>query len=122
MSSPAEARPRTVDVPVAARRARLAIATAFAAQGLSYALVLNSLPVLERRHGVGTAQVTLVILGVCVVAAGGTVLADRLAASGAGRPGGRGGRRGPGGGGRGARDVTGRGRRPSRTRSPPATA
>lgn len=88
MASPADALPRSLAVPVAARRARIAISAAFAAQGLSYALTLNSLPVLERRHGVGTGQVTLVILGVCLVAAGGTVLADRLAASAAGSRGG----------------------------------
>lgn len=88
MASPADALPRSVAAPVAARRARIAISAAFAAQGLSYALALNSLPVLERRHGVGTGQVTLVILGVCLVAAGGTVLADRLAASASGSRGG----------------------------------
>jgi len=88
MASPADALPRSLAVPVAARRARIAISAAFAAQGLSYALTLNSLPVLERRHGVGTGQVTLVILGVCLLAAGGTVLADRLAASASGSRGG----------------------------------
>lgn len=88
MASPADALPRSLAVPVAARRARIAVSAAFAAQGLSYALALNSLPVLEHRHGVGTGQVTLVILGVCLVAAGGTVLADRLAASAAGSRGG----------------------------------
>ena len=88
MTLPAEAADRALTVTVAARRARLAVSAAFAAQGLSYALVLNSLPVLESRHGVGTAQVTLVILGVCVLAAGGTVLADRLAAAAAGSRGG----------------------------------
>ena len=88
MALPAEAADRALTLPVAARRARLAVSAAFAAQGLSYALVLNSLPVLESRHGVGTAQVTLVILGVCVLAAGGTVLADRLAASAVGSRGG----------------------------------
>ena len=88
MASPAEAVDRTLTVPAAARRARLAVSAAFAAQGLSYALVLNSLPVLESRHGVGIPQVTEVILGVCVLAAAGTVLADRIAASAAGSRGG----------------------------------
>ncbi|OZB50659.1 MAG: hypothetical protein B7X40_01495 [Cellulomonas sp. 14-74-6] len=88
MASPADALPRSLAVPVAARRARIAISAAFAAQGLSYALTLNSLPVLERRHGVGTGQVTVVILGVSLVAASGTVLADRLAASASGSRGG----------------------------------
>lgn len=91
MSAPAGGSTRAPGVPVTearVRAARLAVVAAFAAQGLSYALVLNSLPVLERRHGVGTGQVTLVILGVCVVAALGTVLADRVAASAAGSRGG----------------------------------
>ena len=88
MASQVRAAAGLPDVPSVARRARVAISAGFAAQGLSYALVLNSLPVLEHRHGVGTAQVTLVILGVCVVAAVGTVVADRVAASRSGSRGG----------------------------------
>lgn len=63
----------------AARRARGSTAAAFAAQGLAYALVLTSLPVFEDRLSVGTGAITVVILLVCAMAAGGTVLADRLA-------------------------------------------
>ncbi len=62
-----------------ARRARRAAAGAFAAQGLAYALVLTSLPTFEDRYSVGTGRITVVILLVCVMAALGTVLADRLA-------------------------------------------
>lgn len=65
--------------PGPARRARGATAGAFAAQGVAYALVLTSLPAFEERYGVGTGQITVVILLVCVMAALGTVVADRLA-------------------------------------------
>ncbi|MBN9375504.1 MAG: MFS transporter [Cellulomonas sp.] len=63
----------------AARRARGAAASAFAAQGLAYALVLTSLPAFENRYSVGTGEITVVILLVCAMAALGTVVADRLA-------------------------------------------
>lgn len=76
MSASASVRP----VPTgSARRARRSTASAFAAQGLAYALVLTSLPVLEDRYRVGTGAITVVILLACAMAAGGTVLADRFA-------------------------------------------
>mgnify|MGYP005811813583 CR=1 FL=1 len=62
-----------------ARRSRGAVAAGFAAQGLAYALVLTSLPAFEHRYGVGTGAITVVILLVCVMAALGTVVADRVA-------------------------------------------
>lgn len=62
-----------------ARRARFATSLAFGAQGLAYALVLTSLPAFEHRYRVGTGEITTVILVVCAMAAGGTVVADRLA-------------------------------------------
>jgi predicted MFS family arabinose efflux permease len=69
---------RTV-VPAPARRARIAAASAFGAQGLAYALVLTSLPAFEDRYSVGTGEITAVMLVVCVMAALGTMLADRMA-------------------------------------------
>ena len=62
-----------------ARRARGSTSAGFAAQGLAYALVLTSLPTFEDRFSVGTGAITVVILLVCVMAALGTVLADRIA-------------------------------------------
>lgn len=71
-------------VPVAARRARVAAGAGFAAQGLVYALLLTSLDGFKERYGVDDGQVTLVVLGVCVMAALGTVMADRVARSAGG--------------------------------------
>ncbi len=63
----------------AARRARGSTTLAFAGQGLAYSLVLTSLPAFEDRYGVGTGEITAVIVAVCAMAAVGTLLADRLA-------------------------------------------
>ncbi|WP_448631265.1 MFS transporter [Cellulomonas soli] len=62
-----------------ARAARVAVSGGFAAQGLVYALVLTSLEGFKDRFGIDDGQVTLVVLGVCVVAALGTWLADAVA-------------------------------------------
>ena len=61
------------------RRSRIAVAGAFGAQGLAYAGLLQSLPGFESRFGIGDDTVTLVVLGVCVMAALGTVGAERVA-------------------------------------------
>ncbi|GAA3794902.1 MFS transporter [Cellulomonas soli] len=61
------------------RAARAAVSAGFAAQGFVYALVLTSLDSFKDRVGIDDGQVTLVVLGVCVVAALGTWLADGLA-------------------------------------------
>lgn len=63
----------------AARRARVATSLGFAVQGLVYALLLTSLPTFEERYGVDEGPITLVILGVCAMAAIGTGIADRCA-------------------------------------------
>jgi MFS family permease len=58
---------------------RAAVGAAYAAQGLGYAVVVTALPTLKDRYGISDTVVSLIILLVCVAAAGGSVLADRLA-------------------------------------------
>jgi MFS family permease len=60
-------------------RSRLAVSAAYAAQGLGYAVVVTSLPTLKARQGIDDTTVSLIVLLVCVAAAGGSVLADLLA-------------------------------------------
>jgi MFS family permease len=60
-------------------RSRLAVSAAYAAQGLGYAIVVTSLPTLKARQGIDDTTVSLIVLLVCVAAAGGSVLADLLA-------------------------------------------
>lgn len=71
-------------VSTAARRARVATSGGFAAQGFVYALLLTSLEQFKDRYGVGDGQITLVVLGVCALAALGTLVADRVARGRAG--------------------------------------
>ena len=61
------------------RGAGTAIGAAYAAQGLGYAGVVTSLPVLKERVQIDDTVVSLIVLGVCVAAAAGSVLADLLA-------------------------------------------
>ncbi|WP_285473893.1 MFS transporter [Actinoplanes sp. NBRC 101535] len=63
----------------AAARARL-IGAGYAAQGLGYAAVVTALPAFKDRQGLTDAIVSAILLLVCVAAAGGSVLADRIAA------------------------------------------
>ncbi len=65
--------------PAGARPARRAVAMAFGAQGLAYAVLVASLPGFKERFGIGDGVVTLVTLGICVMAGAGTVVADRIA-------------------------------------------
>jgi len=58
---------------------RVAVFAAYAAQGLGYAVVVTSLPALKERQGVDDTVVTLIVLGVAIAAAGGSVLANALA-------------------------------------------
>jgi MFS family permease len=58
---------------------RLAVGATYAAQGLGYAVVVTALPTLKDRYGITDTVVSLIILLVCVAAAGGSVLADRTA-------------------------------------------
>ncbi|WP_210768240.1 MFS transporter [Cellulomonas humilata] len=66
------------------RRARVATSAGFAAQGFVYAVLLTSLEGFKDRYGVDDGQITLVVLGVCVMAALGTLVADRVARSSGG--------------------------------------
>lgn len=65
---------RAVDV-----RARVAVGAAYAAQGFGYATVVTALPAFKQRQGIDDTAVSLVVLLVCVAAAGGSVVAERLA-------------------------------------------
>jgi MFS family permease len=58
---------------------RLAVGAVYAAQGLGYAVVVTALPTLKDRYSITDTVVSLIILLVCVAAAGGSVLADRTA-------------------------------------------
>jgi MFS family permease len=61
------------------RPARFAVTAAYAAQGLGYAVVVNSLPALKARQHVDDTVVSIIILGVCVTAALGSVVANAVA-------------------------------------------
>ena len=60
-------------------RARVAVSGAFAAQGFAFALVITGLAGFKEKFGLDDLAVTAVTLGVCVAAALGTGVADRLA-------------------------------------------
>lgn len=60
-------------------RHRLAVGAAYGAQGLGYATVVTALPALKERAGIDDTVVALLLLGVCVLAAAGSILADALA-------------------------------------------
>ncbi|WP_315096391.1 MFS transporter [uncultured Cellulomonas sp.] len=62
-----------------ARVARVAASAGFGAQGFVYATLLTSLEGFKDRYGIDDGQITLVVLGVCVMAALGTLVADRVA-------------------------------------------
>ncbi|QHT58042.1 MFS transporter [Cellulomonas sp. H30R-01] len=79
-----EARGSSSTVTTAARRARVATSGGFATQGFVYALLLTSLEQFKDRYGVDDGQITLVVLGVCALAAVGTLVADRVARGRAG--------------------------------------
>jgi MFS family permease len=67
------------------RRGRVAVLGAYTAQGLGYAVVVTSLPALKARQQVDDTTVSLIVLGVCVFAAGGSFLADAVARRGGSR-------------------------------------
>ncbi|RMI13338.1 MFS transporter [Cellulomonas triticagri] len=62
-----------------ARAARVAVGAAYAAQGFGYATVVTALPAFKERQGIDDTAVSLVVLLVCVTAAAGSVLAERIA-------------------------------------------
>lgn len=59
--------------------ARVAVGAAYAAQGFGYATVVTALPAFKQRQGIDDTAVSLVVLLVCVAAAAGSVVAERLA-------------------------------------------
>jgi MFS family permease len=62
------------------RRARGAVTAAYAAQGLGYAVIVTSLPALQLRQGIDDSfVVSMLILGVALAAAVGSVLANVVA-------------------------------------------
>jgi MFS family permease len=68
------------------QRTLIAVTAAYAAQGLGYAVVVTSLPALKARQSVDDLMVTLIVLGVCVFAAGGSFLANAVAVRAGSRP------------------------------------
>ena len=62
------------------RRARAAVAGAFAVQGLGFACVLTHLPAFKDRWGLDDLGVTVLMFAVAVLAGGGSVLAAVVAA------------------------------------------
>lgn len=66
-------------VPSVARRARVAGSLGFAAQGFVFAMILTSLDSFKDRYGIDDLTISAVILGVCVMAGVGTLVADRIA-------------------------------------------
>lgn len=66
-------------VSAVARRARVAGSLGFAAQGFVFAMILTSLDSFKDRYGIDDLAISAVILGVCVMAGVGTLIADRIA-------------------------------------------
>ena len=58
------------------RAARFAVTAAYAAQALGYAVLVTSLPALKARQQVDDTTISLILLGVSVAAALGSILAD----------------------------------------------
>lgn len=61
------------------RRTRIAVAAAFSAQGLGFAVLLAHVPAFKERYGIGDDIVTAVLFGVALLAAAGTLLAEHFA-------------------------------------------
>ncbi|WP_062464663.1 MFS transporter [Demequina soli] len=68
-----------VPTSVPLRAERLGVSAAYAAQGLSYATVVTSLPALKARYELSDDTVSLLTLTVVLFAAAGSVVADRVA-------------------------------------------
>ena len=61
------------------RSARIAVTAAYCAQGVGYAVVVTSLPALKARQQIDDATVSLIVLGVALMAALGSVIANAVA-------------------------------------------
>ncbi|WP_082569265.1 MFS transporter [Microbacterium sp. Root180] len=71
--------PLAPSLPRTLRSARIAVTAAYAAQGLGYAVIVTSLPALKARQEVGDDVVTILVLGVALTAALGSVIANAVA-------------------------------------------
>lgn len=58
---------------------RIPVGAAYAAQGLAYATIVTALPALKQRVGIDDTVVSLLLLGVCIAAAAGSLAADLIA-------------------------------------------
>ena len=65
---------------VSGRRRVTWIGAGYAAQGFGYAAVVTALPAFKSRQHIDDAYVSIILLLVCVAAAGGSILADKTAA------------------------------------------
>ncbi|WP_034215803.1 MFS transporter [Actinoplanes subtropicus] len=65
---------------VSGRRRVTWIGAGYAAQGFGYAAVVTALPAFKSRQHISDAYVSVILLLVCVAAAGGSMLADKIAA------------------------------------------
>ncbi|RUQ87864.1 MFS transporter [Labedella gwakjiensis] len=55
------------------------VAASYALQGLGYAVVVTALPSFQSRHALDATMVAVILLGVCVAASLGSILADLVA-------------------------------------------
>ncbi len=79
MSSTRTERAGTATGPgTSAVRGRVAVSGAYAAQGLGYATVVTALPAFKERQGIDDTAVSMIVLLVCLAAAAGSVLAERI--------------------------------------------
>jgi len=69
----------TTTARVATRANTLAVAATYGLQGLGYAVVVTALPAFQERTGLDATGISLILLGVCVTAALGSLLADVIA-------------------------------------------
>ena len=63
----------------APRAELLSVGSTYAVQGLGYAVIVTSLPAIQARQSLDATMVALLLLGVSLAAAGGSVLADAIA-------------------------------------------
>ncbi|NIK36533.1 MFS family permease [Microbacterium endophyticum] len=68
---------RTHELPLKTTTASVGLA--YGVQGLGYAVVVTALPSFQERHGLDETLVAVILLGVCIAAAGGSLIADLIA-------------------------------------------
>jgi len=64
---------------VSTRSWTIAVGAAYALQGIGYAVVVTAVPSFQQRLDIGEGTVSIILLGVCLAAASGSVLADLVA-------------------------------------------